>query len=60
MMADDKLNELKKKLETELFNIEKKIYDMETYYLEETASSGNDRRFNLIPREHYQRLGRLS
>jgi len=42
MMADDKLHELKKKLETELFNIEKKIYDMETYYLEETALSGRE------------------
>ena len=52
MMTDDKLNELKKKLETELFNIEKKIYDMETYYLEETLTSGNSTA-GLTVREHH-------
>lgn len=56
MMGEKELYELRKKLESELCNIEKKIYEMETYYLEETMNTGN-LRSNF--RQCHQRLGRL-
>lgn len=41
MLNEKELSELKKQLETELNDIEKKIFDLESLYLEETMHCGN-------------------
>lgn len=40
MLNEKELSELKKQLETELNDIEKKIFDLESLYLEETMHCG--------------------
>lgn len=41
MMGENELYELRKQLEKELMDVENKIYNLETFYLEETALTGN-------------------
>jgi hypothetical protein len=54
-MNEKELIELRREIEKELHELEVKIYDLETSYLEETAQNGKLE----VTRQRHQRLGGL-